>query len=136
MVERYSFFAQQTPGGGFVVGVLYRKVHVDMPAHGADHVADRISGGEARLVLVCGPQHPHGLVALVLSGKQPLAIVVGAGSSHASGPSGRNHYDDSPKAHQKYTAGEICFFAHTSLLSFLLMIIFLDATHSNPRLHL
>ena len=73
VVEWYTISGQQVPGIGLVGSVLHREVHVDVPAHGVNHVTDWLGRGEACLVLVRRPQHPHGLMTLVLPREQPPA---------------------------------------------------------------
>ncbi len=72
VVQWHACSGQQVPGSSLIVGVLHGKVHLDVAAHRADHVAHRLGGGEPRLVFERWPEHPHGLVALILAGKEPV----------------------------------------------------------------
>ena len=71
MVERHSCFGEHAPGDGFVVLVLHREVHLDVSAHGADHVAHRLSEGKPALSSNVG-HSIHILVTLVLPGEAPV----------------------------------------------------------------
>ena len=85
VVQRHAASHEELPGGGLVVAVLDGEIDLDVVLHRRDQVAHDFGGREAGLVLRGRPQHPHRLMALVLTRENPPVPVVRGGRGD-SGP--------------------------------------------------